>query len=386
MDFNMLSIFLLASAITLTALALYMLYRRRNAKRRRDEKARIQNERKAELQRRQHEVALLDARREASLPSPLSPQDGEEQESTLIMILSPSPIDTPTAQRLSDALASRGFQWVNALDIADYLSPTTRLEVKDDGARLFFRKADEVFSVLVPSLDAIDETLAQRIKWFLYDCGEPRFNSSGENIRYSRRPLPAPDYSKYGPDTSPMKPTPRYDADANFDEETLEIAREIRDRIEILKAKGLADIVLHDLLSDVIPPLSRLVITTDGRVLLVDYKKEVKMTLLPKMVLILFLRHPEGILFKDLSSYRDEMLKIYNALSPENDPIQVEQSVQRLTTPTDNSINEKCARIREAFLKVVDDSIAANYYVRGARALPKSISLDRNLLTCELSI
>mgnify|MGYP000246638980 FL=1 len=39
------------------------------------------------------------------------------------------------------------------------------------------------------------------------------------------------------------------------------------------------------------------------------------------------------------------------------------ESIRRLVDVTDNAINEKCSRIKEAFLKVEDDFIARNYYI-----------------------
>jgi len=51
-----------------------------------------------------------------------------------------------------------------------------------------------------------------------------------------------------------------------------------------------------------------------------------------------------------------------------------------MTDPLNNSINEKCSRIRAAFLEVITDDLAKNYYVTGYRGKPKKIVLDRNLV------
>jgi hypothetical protein len=58
-------------------------------------------------------------------------------------------------------------------------------------------------------------------------------------------------------------------------------------------------------------------------------------------------------------------------------------SVAAICNPLNNSINEKCSRIREAFLREFTDTIACNYYITGDRATPKGIRLERNLLRFE---
>lgn len=56
------------------------------------------------------------------------------------------------------------------------------------------------------------------------------------------------------------------------------------------------------------------------------------------------------------------------------------QANSNLVDPLSNSLNEKCSRIREAFLREMDDSIACHYYITGDRATPKRIKLDRKLV------
>jgi len=78
---------------------------------------------------------------------------------------------------------------------------------------------------------------------------------------------------------------------------------------------------------------------------------------------LFYLRHPEGVEFKHLSAYYDEILNIYQVLSNREDWEKQKESVRRLVDVTDNAINEKCSRIKEAFLSVTDDFIARNYYI-----------------------
>jgi hypothetical protein len=110
---------------------------------------------------------------------------------------------------------------------------------------------------------------------------------------------------------------------------------------------------------------------------------EINMYPLPKAVFFLFLNHPEGILFKHLPDYRDELIALYKKVSGRENLTDMEKSITDVVNPTLNSINEKCSRIREAFIKHFDESLAQNYFITGSRAVPKKILLDRELLVLD---
>ena len=167
-------------------------------------------------------------------------------------------------------------------------------------------------------------------------------------------------------------------------EETInELMEEVRERINKLRQRGIAEYLLEKLIH---PDnrLSRLVITRDWRILLPDYNDmEIKMEPLVKAVYLLFLRHPEGIVFKQLPDYREELTKIYNQLKPSGLTDRALQSIEDVTNPMLNSINEKCARIRAAFVGQFDEYMAKSYYVDGLRGEAKKIALPRNLVIWE---
>lgn len=129
--------------------------------------------------------------------------------------------------------------------------------------------------------------------------------------------------------------------------------------------------------------LSRLTITKDYSIILSDYNKEVKMEPLIKAVYLLYLNHPEGISFKSLPLYRNELTEIYSKLRPYGLNSQAIKSIEDVTNPLLNSINEKCSRIRAAFLAEVDPSLADQYYIVGKSGEPRKISLPRDLIIWE---
>ena len=199
----------------------------------------------------------------------------------------------------------------------------------------------------------------------------------------SQKKLPGRSFDEWGEGDSSDSP-----ADSQFnsqsDGENIEdLMEEVRERIIKLRQRGIAEYLLEQLIH---PDnrLSRLVITKDYRILLPDYNDmEIKMEPLVKAVYLLFLRHPEGIMFKCLPDYREELARIYSELRPVGLTDKALQSIEDVTNPLLNSINEKCARIRGAFVGQFDDYMAKSYYIDGLRGEPKKIALPRNLVVWE---
>lgn len=130
--------------------------------------------------------------------------------------------------------------------------------------------------------------------------------------------------------------------------------------------------------------LSRITITKEYAVLLSDYdNKEVKMEPITKAVYLLFLKHPEGITFKHLPDFRKEMAELYAQIKPYGLNDRIIKSIEDVTNPLLNSINEKCSRIKAYFLSQVDASLADQYYITGKSGEVKKITLPRDLVIWE---
>ena len=160
----------------------------------------------------------------------------------------------------------------------------------------------------------------------------------------------------------------------------MKLMNEIRERVEQLRKIGISEMVLNSL---VMPTnkLSRLTITKDYHIFLPDYNNlEIKMTPLPKAVFILFLNHEDGILFKNLSNCKTELTQIYTKITKRSSIASVKKSIDDICDPTNNSLNEKCARVREAFLQHFDERLAMNYFITGERGEVKRIVLSRYLV------
>ena len=151
-----------------------------------------------------------------------------------------------------------------------------------------------------------------------------------------------------------------------------EIARQIRRLIEQLQIAGRNDLLLQAVGVPLLEELrieaakgklSRLVITKDYRFILEDYHQEVELQPVHKAVYLLFLAHPEGIEFKRLAEYREELTRYYMATAKMMDKEKIIEGVDHLVNPLDNAINEKCSRIKKVFLELMDEYRASYYFI-----------------------
>ena len=154
-----------------------------------------------------------------------------------------------------------------------------------------------------------------------------------------------------------------------------EVAEKVRVLAEQLQRAGRRDLLLRAIGAPLLEELrieaaraklSRLVVTKDYRIILADYdNREVELTPVHKAVYLLFLAHPEGIEFKRLRDYRDELARYYMATARLMDKEAIMESVDMLVDPLNNSINEKCSRIKKVFMDMMDEYTASYYIISG---------------------
>ena len=162
---------------------------------------------------------------------------------------------------------------------------------------------------------------------------------------------------------------------ATKDKTPEEVAAELSQLVRVLRAAGHNDLLLRSIGAPVLEELrleaakaklSRLRITKDYRLFLLDYGNvEIELNPVHKAVYLLFLNHPEGIEFKKLSNYRDELLRYYMTTAKMMDKEKIIEGVDHLTDPMDNAINEKCSRIKKTILSMMDVYSASYYYISG---------------------
>ena len=170
--------------------------------------------------------------------------------------------------------------------------------------------------------------------------------------------------------------------DTKTNDELKQLMEELRHKMQRLKEYGMSEKeIISSLHTD--QQLPQLIITRNYRIFLGDEHREVHLEPLVKSVYLLFLKHPEGIIFKDLPDYRKELALIYNKVRPWGLTDRALKSLEDVTNPMLNSINEKCTRIRRTFVTMLDSGVAEQYYIKGARGKAKKITLPRELVAWE---
>lgn len=161
------------------------------------------------------------------------------------------------------------------------------------------------------------------------------------------------------------------------------LMEEVKEKVRRLKSYGIDDDELEELLheEEIFP---QLIITKDYKIFIGDeIQCEVVLEPLVKAIYLLFLSHPEGIILKCLPDYRKELKVIYNHVRPQCLSDRAEKSIIDATNPVQNSINEKCARIRKAFSCVLPRRLVKYYAISGKRGEAKKISLQHDRICWE---
>lgn len=157
----------------------------------------------------------------------------------------------------------------------------------------------------------------------------------------------------------------------NKEQDVLEIAQQVRYLTNKLVALGRYDLLVQAITVPTLEQLrieaargtlSKLIITADYQIVLERYNRVVELSPVHRALYLLFLNHPEGIEFKYLRDYRDELYGIYERIANRMDKEKIEETVNRLTNPLDNAINEKCSRIKAVFNSLMDE-YSASYYI-----------------------
>lgn len=189
-------------------------------------------------------------------------------------------------------------------------------------------------------------------------------------------------------------------------EKALELAREVRQITNQLVAMGRYDLLVQAISVPILEQLrieaargtlSRLIVTADLRLVIERGNRVVELSPVHRAIYLLFLNHPEGIEFKRLRDYRSELYSIYERMANRIDKEKIAETVDRLTNPLDNAINEKCSRIKAAFNAMMDE-YSASYYIISSHTTRilegspkvwysrlKLITLPRNLVVYEVS-
>ena len=164
------------------------------------------------------------------------------------------------------------------------------------------------------------------------------------------------------------------------DDEIEELTAQVAVAIERLKQLGVDYATILNIVKGE-PKLSRMVVTEMGRIILPDYNEmEIEMRPTAKALYLLYLKYADGIAFKDLPDYKDELMKIYGKVSNLSSGDAQREAVEALIDPFRNTINVACSRVKEAFVSRFNNDLADYYVISGKRGEAKKIKLNRGLV------
>ncbi len=124
-----------------------------------------------------------------------------------------------------------------------------------------------------------------------------------------------------------------------------------------------------------------LVITKDFRIFIGGSRsRELRMRPMSKAVFLLFLRHPEGIEFKQIRLYRTELESLYRRLSRKGSREEISRCVERVLEAGSREVNIAASRVAESLSAQIGPELLPAYVISGERGGVKRICLDRRLV------
>ena len=149
----------------------------------------------------------------------------------------------------------------------------------------------------------------------------------------------------------------------------------------LLKEKGIDGVP-----RDGIAP-KKLFITRDYRIFLdPEGKREVELPPSMKAVFLLYLKHPEGIPFPQLSLHRKDLEKSYRETSSLADMETMSKVLDRILTPGTRRVNVIATNLSHILSTYLDASELGQYLIKGSYGKDKGISLDRGLVEWDFEL
>jgi len=133
--------------------------------------------------------------------------------------------------------------------------------------------------------------------------------------------------------------------------------------------------------------LSKLVITEDFRIFFPGFKNQ-EFTLSPlfKILYVLILSSPEGILLHDLHQHQALLIAWYRAISGIVDDEKMIRSINSICDPNSESATQKISKINRAIRSFIGPIYSAYYVISNEALKPKRITLPRDLIDCRIKI
>lgn len=132
--------------------------------------------------------------------------------------------------------------------------------------------------------------------------------------------------------------------------------------------------------------ISPIVIRANNQIWLTAYDTEIELEPLHKVVYLLFLKHPEGIEFNQIDTYKPEIEDLYKRIRPDGVKDKIIKSLNNLTsTKKDNSLHEKISKIKKYLITELGEVLAEKYIIKGSKNEAYRINLPEDQIKFEIS-
>ncbi|MBR1888219.1 MAG: hypothetical protein IJ813_07100 [Bacteroidales bacterium] len=107
---------------------------------------------------------------------------------------------------------------------------------------------------------------------------------------------------------------------------------------------------------------------------------ELKLRPMSKAVMLLFLRHPEGIALKDIGDHREELTRLYSGVARTDNPVRIAKSIGRVLDIFSNELNVNLSRVNAALSALENEG---RYHMKGRAGEPRALKFSRVIVIWE---
>lgn len=166
--------------------------------------------------------------------------------------------------------------------------------------------------------------------------------------------------------------------DKMMDDDVRALVLELKAMADRLRAKGLDDDDLKDLL--LVKDEKGIALSPDGTLSLLDYGRKVKLSPMERALYTLLLKHEGGILAEDMWMYYDELVGIYGKMTRFDDPDTVADAVDTLLDDSRVTLYSNLSRIKRKITDAAGARAARMYAILRGKDNVYRVSASRALV------
>lgn len=122
-------------------------------------------------------------------------------------------------------------------------------------------------------------------------------------------------------------------------------------------------------------------ISPAGRIFIGQDKSELRLTPVCRALYIFFLTNEGGCRLTELEEFSDDIRRIYSKVSNRSEPAAIENAIQRIINPMENTFNENKSNINRKIRNSLPPDIQKYYSIEGSRGEKYFIALPRELVS-----